>query len=325
MRGPSRQPHLPLPLLTPLPPLQQAGVGLVEMMVALGLGLVVTLAASAMLLLANRDFSHHAANTRLDDGGRYALELMAQALRQAAWADLEGGAPPADGAPGIGGLDNRTLPRMAHGLAGALPADAIGAGGSDVLAVHFGGLGGGGGDGSVVDCAGFAIGAGEPGWSIFYVGIADDGETELRCKYRAASGSWNADAVVRGVDTFQVLYGVDTDEPRDGVPNRYLDATGVQALDAALVPAGATPAEQAHDLHRRSHWKRIAAVRVALLLHGEAQSRTGTLPVRYELFGGPAEPDDPGALVDEAALPEALRWRARRLFEQAVQLRNLDG
>lgn len=294
------------------------------MLVALALGLAVALAAAAMLLLANRDFAHHAAGTRLDDGGRYAQELLGQALRQAAWSDLEAGVPPADGDAGIGGLDDRTLPRTGAGLSGAVPAAAAFRG-SDVLAVRFGGAGGGGGDGSVVDCAGFAVGAGEAGWSIFYVGVADDGETELRCKYRGQSGNWSADAVVRGVDSFQVLYGIDTDEPRDGIPNRYLNATAVQALDAGLILQGATPQQQAQDLRRRTHWKRVATVRVALLLHGEAHSRAGAPPLRHALFGDGDEAGDPGTVVDEAALPGALRQRARRLFEQAVQLRNRDG
>lgn len=301
---------------------RQAGIGLPEMLVSLVLGLSVTLAAAAMLLLANRDFAHQSAATRLDDGGRYAMESIGLALRQAAWADLDGAAPPADGEAGIGGLDARTLPRMAAGLDGALAAGNVH--GSDVLAVRFGGLGAAGGDGSMVDCAGFAIGTGEAGWSIFHVGIADDGETELRCKYRAESGNWNADAIVRGVDTFQVLYGLDTDEPADGIPNHYLNASAVRALDAALVLAGATPQERAQDLRRRTHWKRVAVVRVALLLHGEAQSRTGTLPVRYQLFGTPAEPDDPGTVIDEGTLPGPLRWRARRMFDQSVLLRNRD-
>jgi type IV pilus assembly protein PilW len=300
---------------------RERGIGLPEMLVALALGLVVALAATATLLLANRDFALHAANARIDDGGRFALELIGQALRQAAWADVEGGAPPPEGAPGISGLDNRTLPRTAAGVAGAQPAGAVQ--GSDVLAVRFGGLGDAGGDGSMVDCAGFAVGAGEEGWSIFYVGIADDGEAELRCKYRAQSGNWSADAIVRGVDAFQVLYGLDTDG--DGIPNRYVNAGAVGALDAGLPLVGATPGERAQDLRRKTHWKRVVAVRVALLLHGEAHSNTGMRPVRYRLFGDAAGADDPGTLVDEAVLPEPLRGRARRLFERSVLLRNPGG
>ncbi|TWI44354.1 type IV pilus assembly protein PilW [Pseudoduganella flava] len=299
----------------------QRGIGLVEMMVALVLGLLVTLVASAMLLVANHDFVNHGANARLNDGGRYALEAIAQALRQAAWADLEGTLPAADGDAGVQGLDARTLPRMAAGTTGAQPLP----GGSDVLAVHFTGAGTVAGYGSVIDCAGFAVGTAEPGWSIFYVGTADDGETELRCKYRSQSGNWNADAIVRGVDSFQVLYGLDTSDPPDGIPDRYLNATAIAALDGALVPSGATAAERAQDLRRRTHWKRVAAVRVALLLHGEAGSRTGTLPERYDLFGGTGPPDDAGTVIDEALLAQPLRLRARRLFEQTVLLRNRDG
>ena len=66
---------------------------------------------------------------------------------------------------------------------------------------------------SIARAFGVAVPHDEPmrrGWSIFYVAANGDGEAELRCKYRGASG-WGADAIVRGVDSFQVLYGVDTD------------------------------------------------------------------------------------------------------------------
>ncbi|TWI70208.1 type IV pilus assembly protein PilW [Pseudoduganella lurida] len=301
----------------------QRGIGIAEILVALTLGLLVTLAASAMLLVANRDFVNHGANARLTDGGRYALELVEQGLRQSAWTDLETGTgTAADAAPAITGLDNRSLTRTAAGLGGAV----AGINGSDVLALRFSGAGNVAGYASVIDCAGFAAGTAQDGWSIFYVGMADDGESELRCKYVAQSGNWNADAIVRGVDSFQVLYGVDTDEPRDGIPNRYLNASGIAALDGALALAGATPAEQAADLRRRTWWKRVATVRVALLLHGETGSRPASLPARYELFGAAyGDALDAGTQIDEARLPEALRWRARRVFETAVLLRNRDG
>ena len=53
-----------------------AGIGLVEMMVALVIGMLVTLASAAMLVTANGDFLHHGASARVNDGGRYALELI---------------------------------------------------------------------------------------------------------------------------------------------------------------------------------------------------------------------------------------------------------
>jgi len=305
-----------------------AGMGLVEMMVALTLGMLVTLASAAMLVTANGDYLHHGASVRLNDGGRYAIELIGQALRQAAYVDAAqaGGAGPAEeeGA-GIGGLDARSVMRTGPGLDEA-PASING---SDVLAVRFGGAGAGAGDGSIVDCSGFAVGETGQGWSIFYVARGEDGEAELRCKYRTDSGGWSADAVVRGIDSFQVLYGVDTDTPVDGVANRYLNATAVRALDDAQVVTGPSPAERERERRRRSYWHRVVAVRVALLLHGESGTRTGGERMAFDLFGAAytvaAGGSDVGTRIDEASLPAPMRGRARRLFEAAVLLRNRAG
>lgn len=297
------------------------GVGLVELMVALVVGLLVTLAASAMLSVAHTDFLHHGGHARLNDGGRYALELAGQALRQAAWSDLEAGMAPApDDEASVAGLDASGLDRTVPALTGTRPA----VNGSDVLAVRFSGSGGGSGDGSVLDCAGFAVGEGQSAWSIFYVAEGDDGEAELRCKYRGDAGNWSADAIVRGVDSFQVLYGVDMDTPRDGVPNRYLNATAIGELDAVLLLEGRSPAELAQDLRRKTHWKRVVVVRLALLLHGETGSRAGSRPMHFDLFGQPL-PGDAGTSIDEAGLPAPLQLRARRVFESAVLLRNGEG
>lgn len=306
-----------------------AGVGLVEMLVALTIGMVVTLASAAMLVTANGDYLHHGATVRLNDGGRYAIELIGQALRQSAYADAAepgGAAPPAEEGAGIDGLDAHSVTRTGPGIA---DARASSVNGSDVLAVRFGGAGTGAGDGSIVDCAGFAVGASQQGWSIFYVAPGDDGEAELRCKYRTDSGGWSADAVVRGIDSFQVLYGVDTDTPVDGVANRYLNATAVRALDDALIVAGASAAERERERRRQSYWHRVVAVRVALLLHGESGTRIGDAPMAYDLFGSDytaaAQGGDPGTRIDEAALPAPMRARSRRLFEAAVSLRNRAG
>ncbi|MCO0601454.1 PilW family protein, partial [Peribacillus butanolivorans] len=134
-------------------------------------------------------------------------------------------------------------------------------------------------------------------------------------------------AVVGGVDTFQVLYGLDTDDPADGLPNRYLAAGAVNALDAALALDGASAAERERDLRRKTHWTRIASVKVALLLHGATGGTPGAVgerdPLVYELFGpGYGDADDPGTRIDEADLPPAQRWRERRSFASTIVLRN---
>jgi type IV pilus assembly protein PilW len=285
--------------------LGQCGFGLAEVMVASAVGLLLTLVAAAMLIAANASYLNTGASTRVDDSGRFALAILAQAIRQAGYGGGSGG-PPIDPAPIIG-LDAASLSAHGAGIDHPLPSDANG---SDVLAIHFTGSA----DGATVNCAGFQE-SGEHAWSIFYVAEAGDGEAELRCKYRGAS-SWASDAIVRGVDSFRLLYGVDTDTPRDGVANQYLSASAIKALDEALEPVGATAEERASNRALSSYWRRVVAVRVSLLLHGEFASRPAGSPLqRYELLEG--EPP-----IDEATLPDALQRRVRRVFTATYAVRN---
>jgi type IV pilus assembly protein PilW len=297
---------------------RQAGLTLHEMMVSLAIGLAVVLAAARLFGLANAAYAAQTESAAVDDAGRYALELLGRAVRQAAWTDpLQLNlAAPLDTAPArLAGLDASSLGATTPGI--AVPLAAV-ANGSDVLAVRFPGAGAApDGDGSVVDCAGFAVAAGEEGWSIFYVAKNASGDPELRCKYRGAS-NWSADAVVGGVDSFQVLYGLDTDTPRDGIANRYVNAAAIQVLDAPL--AGLPPQER----NRQTHWKRVVSVRIGLLLHGARPTRGDAANVEYQLFGAThassAADGDAGTVVREANLPDALKKRERRLFSTTVAL-----
>ncbi|CAN7471555.1 PilW family protein [Pseudoduganella sp. LjRoot289] len=309
------------------------GLGLVEMLVAMAVGVLVTLVASALLVNASANYVHHTESARLNDNGRYALAIIGQAVRQAAFINWDGtGAPPAtrpEASANIAGLDAASVPRGSDGMEDPLPGSVNG---SDVLALRYSGSGAAGADGSVLNCAGFGIAAAateeQRGWSIFYVAVGGDGEAELRCKYKGER-SWGSDAIVRGVDSFQVLYGLDTDTPADGVPNRYLSAGAIAALDADLLLDGATAAAKAQDLNRKTWWKRVTTVKVALLLHGDPHSRMGGEPARYDLHGS-AYADamgngDAGVRIEESQLSAEQRQRVRRVFETAIALRNPGG
>lgn len=313
----------------------QAGMTLVELLVALGLGAMLMLASSAVLLSSSRSYMDQVESARLADNGRYAFDAIARALRQTAWVNWDASAAPlmhaAHDSANIAGLDARGLGKNTDGIAAPLAASVNG---SDVLALRFYGTGEGtGGDGAVLNCAGFGVGAAsneaQRGWSIFYVAQDEggDGEAELRCKYRSASGSgWGADALIRGVDSFQVLYGLDTDTPPDGVANQYVNASSLDARDAALVLAGASEAERERDFQRRTHWKRVASVRVALLLHGSGNVDAQSGPAQFDLFG-PAYADahgaqDSGVRIVPAGLPPAQRGRLRQLVQATIMLRN---
>ena len=302
----------------------QAGMTLVELLVALGVGAMLMLASSAALLSSSRSYMDQVESARLADNGRYASDAIARALRQTAWVNWDASAAPlshaAHDSANIAGLDARGLGKNSEGISAPLVGSING---SDVLALRFYGTGeGAGGDGAVLNCAGFGVGAAsneaQRGWSIFYVAQDDggDGEAELRCKYRAGGG-WGADALIRGVDSFQVLYGLDTDTPPDGVANQYVNASSLDARDAALVLVGADEAERERDFHRRTHWKRVASVRVALLLHASGNTGVEAGPAQFDLFG-PAYADahgtqDPGVRIVPASLPPTQRGRLRQI------------
>ena len=310
------------------------GMSLVELLVALSLGALLMLAASSVLLAASGSYGDQSASARLDDNGRYALDTITRAVRQTAYVNWDSNAAPvahaAHDSANIAGLDAHSLGKNSEGISGALPGALHG---SDVLALRYYGAGKEeGGDGSVLNCAGFGVGAAQTqaqrGWSIFYVAQGADGEGELRCKYRGANG-WGADAIIRGVDGFQVLYGLDTDMPPDGVANRYVNASALDAYDAALVLVGADAAARQRDLHSRTHWKRVAGVRVALLLHGEAgqaDKMADLGPAQFDLFGKAyAEAHgagDTGVRIARTALPIATRSRLRQLVQTSIMLRN---
>jgi prepilin-type N-terminal cleavage/methylation domain-containing protein len=221
-------------------PARQDGLTMVELMVAITVGLLVLLFAAAMLVSANRGHAAQEEAARLDDSGRFALETIARAVRQTAyvnWDRADAGIAADPAAPArVAGMDNRSLVKTAEFISDPRPDVANG---SDVLALRFAGAGPGkDGDGSMTSCAGFGVSEMEEGWSIFFVGRSALGDTELRCKYRGAT-SWGADAIVGGVDSFQVLYGLDTDVPADGLANLYVNA-GVVALCPVITTAPAS-------------------------------------------------------------------------------------
>ena len=305
----------------------QRGLTMVELMVAITVGLLVLLFAGAMLISANRGHAAQEEAARLDDSGRFALEAIARAVRQTAyvnWDRADAGIADDPAAPArIAGLDNRSLVKTAEVISDPRPDVANG---SDVLALRFAGAGAGpDGDGSMTSCAGFGVSELEDGWSIFYVGRSAVGDAELRCKYRGSS-SWGADAIVGGVDSFQVLYGLDTDVPADGIANLFVNASVVAALDEELDLDGADEAERELDLRRKTHWKRVASIKVGLILHGQKRVRINAQPVTFDVFG-PAYADalgstDPGTRISESDMPGSLRERERRLFSSTIMLRN---
>lgn len=306
---------------------REAGLTLVELMVSIALGLGITLAATSLLLSAKSGYLLHKDSAQLQENGRYAIEAVTRAVRQAGYENWERA-----GAVEVGRMQDASLEGLdAKSLKGAspgidAPVDAA-VNGSDVLALRFSGTGeGSSGDGIMLNCAGFGIPASgygnEPGrgWSIFYVGQDGAGEPELYCKFRGA-GSWSSQALVRGVESFQVLYGVDTDA--DGVPNRLMNASSINALDQSLPP----PVGGGSVAHGEgSYWTKVVLVKVAFLVRGAEPLRDRAAAARHDLFGKEYADahagTDPGTSIDTGTLPDRVRNRIRKVFNATILLRN---
>ncbi|EGF33058.1 Type IV fimbrial biogenesis protein PilW [Oxalobacteraceae bacterium IMCC9480] len=305
----------------------QRGVSLIEVMIGLVLGLLVVGIAGTVFLAARRAYDLQESHVEVSEAGRYAIESITRAVRQSASSDLARSAVLEQGNDGseaaISGLDVRSLRAGTQGIEQALPGAVNG---SDVLAVRFAGAD----DGSVLDCAGFDVGipaTASPGqlsgWSIFFVARDARGEPELHCKYRGHN-SWSSAAIVRGVEAFQVLYGIGPDMA--SLPTRFLTASQIDALDQQLALSGATPEQRAQDRNRQTHWKKITDIRIALLVRSMRPVRTDALDQVFDLFGAPYADQhaasDPGTRLVESALPAKDRNRLRKLFTATVRIRN---
>ena len=334
---------------------RQHGLTLVELMISITLGLLVVLAATALLVSSKSSYVSQDDDTLVRDTGRYAIENIMRSLRQAAFEnwDTETSASKTQQAPivtqpkmtaNLSGLDANTLTGSTStpGIGDNTSSNVVN--GSDVLAVRFYGSGApdGGkftakairdGYGSVLDCAGFAVSAPTSqsdaeagrGWSIYYVAKDASGEPELRCKYRSDGGStWNSMAIARGVESFQVLYGVDTDGDR--IPNRFLTATEINALDSNITITATSEPEKTYEKNRKTNWKKVLVVKVALLVRG-AQNVQGDVSGKiYNLFGSDYSDanasSDTGVKIKVADLDASVQRRVRKVFEATIQYRN---
>lgn len=314
---------------------RQLGLTLVELMIALTISLFVVLAATGLLLSARSGYVFQSEQAQISDTGRFAVEILARTLRQASYANWDAMEGAIVGRDLVGsaffGMDARSLKSRSAGIAAPLSRSING---SDILTVGIFGAGPGeNGDGSMVNCAGFGIGSARSNhetvteedrdWSIFYVAEDSTGEPELYCKYRGNDG-WASQSIARGVESFQVLYGIDTDG--DLVPNSFLSASGIDALDNGLQLNGANAIDRAIEKNKKTNWRNVVTVRFSLLIRGAHAANSSHAVAEYDLFGkdyADAKGSiDPGVRIREADLRSDVRGKERRLFSATVQLRS---
>ncbi|MES2242439.1 MAG: PilW family protein [Pseudomonadota bacterium] len=249
----------------------QSGLTLVELLVSLVLTSLVTLAAIALYSVTLSSYKTVDAGQEIQESGRFALEIIGQSARLAGYQNYT----QRDGSgdentrrfvpttfPTVRGFNNSKVASPGN-IDDDGATDNGGVNNSDTLAFRFHGssklddpLAP---DGSVIDCQGVAQNYPDNGddvaLSLFWIKVDSTGEPALQCISRgspaAATLTRNSQPILKGVETFQVMYGLDTDA--DSVPDRWVSGQSVATAD----------------------WVKVVAVRVGLVIRGDPGSGQG--------------------------------------------------
>lgn len=280
----------------------QAGLTLVELMVAMALSLLIALAAMAALMFSNRGFAAVDAASALRDNARFGASLLQRVIVQAGFLDwryaMHGRSATkdlADVPTVIRGFNNASLATSTPFNAGADPLAKLdhdsrsadcntpqGEGCSDLLIVRYQSQGlssadAAASDQSMIDCSGRPLSEAprsrdDQGISIFYVST-DRGEPTLMCLSgrQAMSGgvlvsSWQPPVpLISGVESFQLLFGTDGVTP-GAAPTADHTSVPSRYLRADELDVGN------HVANTRRNWRRVRSVRVGMVLRGPVGS-----------------------------------------------------
>jgi len=230
-------------------PSRNRGFSLVELMISVALGMIITAVVAQTYLGTKRTFRAQDNASRIQENARYAMHMLEHEIRMA-------------GFPGVGqesmtGLFN--LPVGNFVLQGQNDV-AIGAPSpltTDTISVTYFGAGPAGTpDGSSVNCLGQPVDVATQTTDTFYV-APDPAYTDANGN--AVSALWCATnntiggavsvitrlPIVHGVTTMQILYGEDTDAVPDRIANHWVAANAVGLV-----------------------FDNVVAVRVSLLMEG---------------------------------------------------------
>lgn len=205
----------------------QRGMNLVELMIALVIGLAVVGGLSQVFVSGQQSYSLQDRMGALQENGRYALFFLQRDVRNA-------------GMPANGAVTAFDTTRTLDGGGNA----------SDQVAVTFRAMANGN------NCLGNNIIAGELVTTVYSINVdAGTGVSRLMCAAtnggtagsNATGALAAAQPIVDGIENMQILYGVDVDTDINNVSYGYADL---------YLPANAVTAAQ---------WGRVVAVRIAVL------------------------------------------------------------
>lgn len=282
------------------------GLSLVELMVAVSIGLLLVLAMMSLYTSSRRTYNVTDEVARMQENARIAFTILDRQLRMAGFirSDSDGKFDPAAGKPltatwkleaqnDIVG-DPKTSDRVTIRFFGSSTPSAL------ANAKYTA-------DGSVVNCVGRAIATNEVNTETYFVALGTNGEPGLRCRSTVHRDTgvevYNSDTaieatgveLVSGVESMQLLYG--DDKLNNGSIYRYLKSD-----DATL-----------------ANLDNVRSVRLSLLMRTINDAANAYDSATYRHFGSnyPGTGDSGSILT----MPGTDR-RLRRIFQSTITLRN---
>lgn len=314
------------------------GFTLVELMIALLLGLIVV-GVATYVYLGNRVTTNSQRDVaEISQSGSLAIDMIARMFRQAGHVAINGTTGGTEG--GIAA----TFCSLSQVPASTPSATASASGGflegwdnktdqgytvvnsSDMVVMRFDGssqrLNPGKADESIVDCFGKGVVGPTPGstsersWTRLFV--ANDPNSKnpaLYCEYKnSAEASPTTYPLIDNVESFQVLYGLGALYTYDGTAKLTEKTSTYRVAVERYLPAS--------SLTTAAQWNNVVAVRFGVVVAGERGSRTDVdSKSDYNVFGagyGTAN----GATFDATTLSSDRRLRPRRVFSTTVELKN---
>lgn len=329
----------------------QRGLTLIELLIALALGLLITLVALFALSMSSNGFRAVDSTTAMRDKERFAIELISRVVIQAGYEDWGNPDAPlrdnekirdpnSDPEPDVFGWNNAVyktpssqalsiIPEIANGnrsggCSGVTDTSCVN--GSDILVVRYQGISDPTditkADNSIIDCAGAGVPASTTGslddraFSIFHLSVPEsaEGEASLACaSYNPTTKSWvPSRPLIEGVESFQVLYGTDGVTPGMATPAGSQDTVAERWLRADELTVAGNP------VATRENWRRVRSIRVGLTMRGpvgsEQETKTGLNSPLGALF------ENTNDIGSRLAVPADRRLRQTSTF--TVHLRN---
>lgn len=291
---------------------QQLGLSLMELLVAMTLGFILLAGIVTVYISSKQTYRTQEANARVQETGRFALDIISRSLRQ---AGAQGSMPADINATPASCVSAR--PCTSSGTCGAVTGAPVGttcdllggvciatnlqcfalqgvegdSGAPDALAAQFYV-----GVQDEVNCKGETGDANDVITNVFYL---DTTELELECQSRIVHADGvtdptasSAQPLVDNVEDLQVLYGLDADGSKDQSADTYVAA-----------PTAA-------------QWPLVVTARVCIQVRSDEQGVVAGSTRHLNCAGAL------GTVTDSAAFTTPTDTRLHRVFMTTVNLRN---